>query len=357
MSVSENSKFNDIRMEDGFRGISFSNYKLTEVRKQLIKHINIGKLEESCYWSAEMIASGHYSELWECIFEFIGKYIHNGNPKIPIYLVKRYEIFRNIMNQKHYNYVLDLRNNFTIRQIFAEIITILCLSVKKPAFETVKLLKEEEFDLTMLKERLKAKETTHTCDIFDMEDPKELFIAMNELGYHINGPVPNMKEACYWVEWLIEFDSICRKKKMKTKCKLRDVDVEHKFKRDSIWLLWELFEIMANKKNNPLIVSIVNSIKQLFCVKYSTGTAKKRKYLIYFVLEILIEHVSNSVELIYDKEKLKQVLTNIDAVYKQIKKNEITPKTDYLFNHGKDNLENSLKKMNMLDNMDFVPRL
>ena len=166
MSISENSKFNDIRMEDGFRGISFSNYKLTEVRKQLIKHINVGKLEESCYWSAEMVASGHYAELWECIFEFIGKYIHNGNPKIPIYLVKRYETFRNIMNQRHYNYVLDLRNNFTIRQIFAEIVTILCLSVKKPAFETVKLLKEEEDDYTLFTSGTMAMQINLPLDIW-----------------------------------------------------------------------------------------------------------------------------------------------------------------------------------------------
>jgi hypothetical protein len=357
MSIPENCKFNDIRMEEAFRGTSFSNYKLTEVRKQMIRNINAGKLEESCYWSAEMVASAHYAELWECILEFMGKYIHNGNPKIPIYLVRRYDTFRNIMNQKHYNYVLELRNNYTIRQMFAEIITILCLSVKKPAFETVKLLKDEEFDLTMLKERLKAKETTYTCDIFDVEDPKELFIAINELGYHISGPMPNMKDACYWVEWLIEFDALCRKKKQKTKCKLRDVNVDHKFKRDSIWLLWELFNIYATKKGNPLITSIVTSLQTLFCIKYTTGTAKKRKYLLYFVLEILIEHVPNNVELVYDKAKLKQVTENIDAVYKQIKKNEISPKTDYLFNHGKANLENSLKKMNMLENMEFVPRI
>ena len=133
--------------------------------------------------------------------------------------------------------------------------------------------------------------------------------------------------------------------------------MDHKFKRDSIWLLWELFNIYATKKGNPLITSIVTSLQTLFCIKYTTGTAKKRKYLLYFVLEILIEHVPNNVELVYDKAKLKQVTENIDAVYKQIKKNEISPKTDYLFNHGKANLENSLKKMNMLENMEFVPRI
>lgn len=354
--MNENIIFNDMRIENDFRGISFSNYKLTEVKQQFIHHMNVGKIEESCYWAAEMICSAHFVELWECIFEFIGKYIHNGNPKIPIYLENRYETFKNIVNQKHYNFLIELRNNETIRKLFGEIVTILCLSVKKPSFQTVKLIKNEEFDLAMLKDRLKARETTYTENLFDVEDPKELFIAMNELGYHICGPMPNMKEACYWIEWMIEFDTLCRKRKQKIKCKLRNVNVEHKYKRDSIWLLWDLLEYYARKKNDSLSTSIVNSLKQLFCVKYAVGTCKKRKYLLYFVLEILIEHVPTNVELIYDKEKLKNVLENINEVYKQVKKNEVKPKTEYLFNNSKANLENSLKKMNMLENMQFIPR-
>ena len=45
-------------------------------------------------------------------------------------------------------------------------------------------------------------------------------------------------------------------------------------------------------------------------------------------------------------------------IYKQIKKEEVTPKTDYLFNNlnKKQNLENSIAKINMIDNMDFIPR-
>lgn len=75
----------------------------------------------------------------------MGKHIHIANPKISIYLEKRYEIFLNIMNQKYFNYELDLCNNETIRTLFSEIVTIMTLSPKKPSFETLNIDREEEF--------------------------------------------------------------------------------------------------------------------------------------------------------------------------------------------------------------------
>ena len=44
------------------------------------------------------------------------------------------------MIQKHYNFEIELRNNDTIRTMFAEISTILCLSPKRPSFEALKLI-------------------------------------------------------------------------------------------------------------------------------------------------------------------------------------------------------------------------
>ena len=63
-------------------------------------------------------------------------------------------------------------------------------------------------------------------------------------------------------------------------------------------------------------------------------------------------------DLITDKEKLNVVVGQINEVYKQIKKNEESPKTDYLFaNLDKQHtFEKSMKKMEMMDSMGFVPR-
>ena len=62
-------------------------------------------------------------------------------------------------------------------------------------------------------------------------------------------------------------------------------------------------------------------------------------------------------KIISNKETVQKVIAKINEIYRQIKKNEIAPKTDYLFKDVKENnLENSLKKLNMLQNMDFIPR-
>jgi len=95
-------------------------------------------------------------EVWEIILHYVGKHIHLGNPKMVIYLEKRFEIFRNIITQGQYLNELQLRNHPTIRKLFAEIISALTLSNKKHSFEPIKINREEEFDMTQMTDRLKA---------------------------------------------------------------------------------------------------------------------------------------------------------------------------------------------------------
>ena len=134
----DSSIINDIRTPAQFKGASFSKFKKTEVRKQFIENIKKGKLEQSCYWCAELVCAGHFMEVWEIIIHYVGKHIHLGNPKIVLYLEMRYDIFRNVMQQGQFTNEIQLRNNATIRKLFAEIVATLVLSNKKHSFEPIK---------------------------------------------------------------------------------------------------------------------------------------------------------------------------------------------------------------------------
>ena len=99
-------------------------------------------------------------------------------------------------------------------------------------------------------------------------------------------------------------------------------------------------------------IKIVNSLLNLFSLHFSTGCRKKRRYLIYFAISIIVDNYNPHIEIIHNKHLIQKMLPNVELVYKQIKKNEQTPKTDYLFNNSmtpRTNLEKTIEKMDVLN--------
>jgi hypothetical protein len=352
--MGDNYEINDIRSSSEFKGITFSGYKKSDVKTQLINNLKKNKIEQSCYWSGELICAGHYLDLWEYLLFYFGKHIHLGNPKIISYLQKRFEVFKNVMHQGQFVNELQIRNHPTIRQIFAEIVCVLIQSDKKNSTEIIKVIREEDYIITQLNDKLKATSMDFAKDIFRSEDPKELFIAINEFCYNISSK-KSMIDACYWYEWIVDFNTICKKNKDMCVCEMRTfVNVENKFRKDCVWMLWDA--LLHYSSDNKFVHSIMQSTLNMFSIKYTTATCKKRRYLFYFAISLLTEKVITNSEIIKDKKTVEAVTSKINIIYKQIKKNEHSPNTEYLFaNIEKENaLEKSLAKMSLVNSIDIA---
>ena len=351
-------EINDIRTKKDFRGITFSKYKKSEVHKELLKNLYDGKIENSLNWSIELICAGHYMDLWEIILLFCSKHIHLGNPKLPIYLDLRLNHFKDILNGGYQDNILKMRNNNKIRKLFAEIMCVLCISKKKHTFDNIRVDKED-FVITKLQHQLKADSTKYATIIFKKEDPTELFVGINEFYWNILKEQKNGALACWWLEWILGFEDICKKENKKYSAARRsNMPVDSNFQKDVIWIIWECLLYEANNRSKGMH-KIVTAMLNIFCLRYKPGVRRRRKYLIYFAIHLLTEPLDNNIPIIKNEKMIENITSKINIIYKQIKKNEIRPDTDYLFNNSitNNNLEKTidkLEKMNALVGM--VPR-
>jgi len=354
----DSAEINDIRLITEFRDKTFSGFQKKKVKEELIKSLYNSRIENACFWSAELISSGNFIDLWDIIINYTSKYIHIGNPKLPIYINLRFNNFKDILNNGYVDNELKLRNNKKIRKMFCELVCILALSPKKHSFETLKI-KNDEFDITQLTNRLKADNIFYSKQFFLGEDPKELFIPINEFAYHISTKSNNIVNACYWFEWIVQFEIISKKKRQACICQRRSfIPVISKNQKDIIWIIWDGIIKEAETRRDKLLSKIVSALLDLFCIRYTSSCKTRRKYIIYFAISLLCEPVNYNIKIITNDEHVNSIINKIEFIYRDIKKNEIAPETDYLFTGiaKKSNLEKSIARIEQMNTLMNINR-
>jgi hypothetical protein len=351
------NEISDKRTLKDFKGITFSNYKKSESKKELLNSLMEGKVEPACYWSIEFICAGHFSELWDIILVFYSQHINISNPKLPLYMQMRFNNFKDIILNGYIDNELQSRNNQKIRLLFAELIAILTLSTKTHALSQVKI-NNNNLNITNISDKLKADSVNYGAPFFKKDDPKELFIAINELVYHLRR-TRNSREVCYWFEWILEYETLCKKeKKNKIVCASRHfMSIEDKYKTDIIWFIWE---ILLKECEGMHVKNIITAIFELFCIKFKPGIKKRRRYLIYNTIVFITNAVDLNINIYTEEGKILNIKNKINMIYKQIKKNEVKPNTDYLFNNSitqRSNLEKTIDKLERVGSLNtIIPR-
>lgn len=306
---------------------SFSGFTRANVKNEFSQCILNDKFDLAIMWAAELLCAGHARDIWDVIFTVMSQNINLGNTKLPIYINIRYQLFGTIM--RNLDNDLDARNNIKIREYLLEVVYIICTSKKRPPLQIVRL-PEEAFQMQSISVSLQAPSSTYITGIFRTSDPKELFIPTNELGYHLKEN--NMLKTCYWLEWIIQYQQRCTRNKVICKCATRTIPsyIADKYSQDMGWLIWEVIRKESSRRSPPLIEKIIEALYELYCIRYTSQSIKKNRFMLYHACHLLTEHVDLTLPIVPNSKSLNKVLTKVNDVYHQLKKREVQDSTHYL---------------------------
>ena len=312
----------DERPIGAFVKMTFSGYKTVDAMKKLMESLINAKVEGACYWTAELICSGHYAELWETIFLFYGKHVHVANPKLAVYIENKLSKFKeNMNNASSAQAQLNFRNEPAFRNMFCEIIITLCLSDKKFIIQYTNV-PAEDFDLVILKNNLVAPDFTRAEKIIQPEDPRELLVTVNELQFCLSPEISSTMRANYWIEWLLDYAKLCKKRKQPCLIQQRahdNIDIKHQ--RNIVWLIWDAICHETKERRNTLLIKIIDSLFRMFTLRYSEVHNTRRKSIIYFAVAILTMCPISTIEktpMIRNKPHIDCAVAQTNAIFTQV---------------------------------------
>jgi hypothetical protein len=305
-----------------FKTVTFSNYKKREASKKLTLALYYGKVEEAFFFTCEMLCSNMIVELWNVFFSLMSKYIHVYNPKLPIYIMKKFHDFKALALKQSNDF--ELRNTHQVRVLFCTVALVLCKSQKYTILDDLKY--KFDFKIENLYENLKAPEVKYIEFIYKPHDPKEYIIPFNELIYHLN-ETKQKTDIHFWVNWIIQYDILCRKKKRDILCAPRSMylNKNQKLSQNIIWIIWDI--VLKMSKQHQTIEHIIQNLFELFTIRYSFACNKSRIHMMYHSIELLllVKKLDLSIEVLKDKSSLQNLEPNINVIFEQIKKNETAP--------------------------------
>jgi len=321
LDVPRNFFIIDIRAPKLLRGLTISGFRKADVIHALEVAIMKDDLETACRWAVEMHASGQMDLLWDTIFTVACKLINIMNPNMYLLIWNRYQKYKHLSEWVQKKYQYELRNNQEMRNIVAEIISIITLSKKNKLLMHPPPIYDSDFHHQIIKEHCVSEDFTEIERFTsEEEDDKEVILAANEI---LNVLRFNMNtSAIYWYHWLDKLTILKRKENGgQMKCKVRKINqIKESYWTDWVWILWNI--LLEQSKLIPSIEKHVRILYNYYKHNFST-TTRRHKHVIVSTAILFIKYEING-QLAWDTQVIRnyatylQAIGNINLIYKAL---------------------------------------
>ncbi len=179
---------------------------------------------------------------------------------------------------------LILVNDQKIRNFLCFFVTFLNISNQRNILKLQKI-SLNDFNLNHKKENLISKNLNLIIPFIKKEDPKDIIIPLSEISnYFHNKLIDNRTDKIiYWISWLFEYEKQYHKNNLIVAHREYITDIDKKYKRDFIWILWKIIVYYSNKDNKILI----NKLLWMYKFNYTRGSKKSKSYLIITAVSLI----------------------------------------------------------------------
>ena len=327
--MEEKYTINDIRNHSSFKVKTFSGFKKSQVINAVMKSIETKKIEQACHWTTECILSGYANTLLEKIINFASKVVHINNPLLPEYILKKKVVFQNQvkrLEKSKENYIL-LRNSQMVRNLFFDIVTTLCSSIKTKRYDKyTKIDIEEDFKYENMKKRICSEMNILPDHIIKFNDPDDIKIIINEIFTMCKNKQFGYERSCFWILWLIKWEKQHKKKEIPWTIDYRDIkEVHEKYRCNIIWVIWIVVLEEANNRSEEINCQI-KALYTLFTDEYTHSKRESRLPLLFNSIGYLTHEIDFSIPVRNNIKLFIQAQCNINKMFEQKKINEIKGK-------------------------------
>jgi hypothetical protein len=321
MNIPTSYIIHDIRSEKDFKNITICGYKRKDVINAYQNSIINNKLEDAIRWCTELHSTGLNNAIWDSLKITYIKYIHINNPKYLFYILKREKDYNRIIENYPKKHEIFTRNNQEIRNLYAELTSISCLTKKNNLFlpKSLPTINSKSFEKVEIKKRVISRNFDNIIDYLHKSSTNEMRLAYNEIFTNISSKHGTLQNCLYWYLWLEKVENN-RKNEDRNNIVISKINNEDKYYDHWTTILWNIIlDFRSNLPENDTI--LLKKIHHIYKKNFKPSQISKKKYYFFIAFYILKENIKWNINIFVNEYLIIQANANINKMYETIIKN------------------------------------
>jgi hypothetical protein len=316
--------FLDARKPSELKTLTVNRHKRTDASKNFKQALRDGNMKEAVIWCCELHCSGKADIVWKEFLEGVPEYVNKGNPHLMSWIWHRYADWAKIEGEFAKSFKYETRNSQQARNLLIDLVAIVCSSNKNPI--KVPKIGKTDTDISVYRDLIKAKNILAIKDehVVNQQDPSEIKIAINEVLNGFGYVNFSLKDIIYWYVWLEAMEKLkgeeevffCVPRENFPPASRTDINTEARI--DWVWAFWRAIFKEVSNRENPLMVSEIRSLFEIYMWKYSKGARKRKRWLIFSACALLQDDTNWKTKLIKNVKMRTRICAKVNMFYKYI---------------------------------------